>query len=144
MESLDSESLQKPHVTFSGRSRQGGKTKFKPGVSANPGGKSKLIVAMRHALAECSAEGVQFLRSVINGELVKGSIDGEAVECTPSVDQRLKAVELCMRYSLHMPKALTPEEMDAHDTGEISGDAKALLTKVAAEELVKYLKANGH
>lgn len=140
MESLDSESLQNIQVNKVIRGQRG----FPKGKSGNPGGRPRFITVMRERMASACADGVEFLHEVIKGKPIRCTIDGEELDVTPTIANRTEATALVMKYTLHQPKALTPEEMDAHDAGEVGGETKAVLTKLAAEEVAKYLKANGH
>lgn len=71
----------------------------------NPGGEPKWVNAVKTALQSSAAHGAALLHAVIRGEPQKMTIQGEQVEVTPSIENRLKAVEIALRYTVPAPKA---------------------------------------
>lgn len=75
------------------------------GSSLNPGGQPKWVPAVRLALEKSAVLGSALLESIVKGEPQKMTLEGEMVEVTPSIENRIKAVELVFRYTIPPPKA---------------------------------------
>lgn len=90
----------------------------------NPGGEPKWVNAVKSGLQTAAEETSRFVLSVIKGEPQKMTIQGEVVEVTPSIENRLKAGEIALKYTVPAPKtqlevtgaAMRPTWLDEIDT----------------------------
>jgi hypothetical protein len=120
-----------------GRLLEGNPLRFRRGVSGNPGGLPTWVKAVRDSLEDASAEGAALLTSIIRGEEVELlTRDGDVVKVKPSVESRLKAVEIALSYTVPRPSPRNHEA--AADAGP---ELRALPTE-ALEAIEAILDAH--
>lgn len=96
------------------------------GPSLNPGGKPAWVIAVRASLEGIvSRKGVRLLEQVIGGEAVDMKLEGETIQMTPELSDRLRALDLALQYSLAKPKQQV----------ELSGDPERPLEVVNLSKL---------
>lgn len=96
--------VSKPQVKASeARNAAGQITK---GHTGNPGGQPKWVNEVKSALETCASEGAAFLLSIIRGEATAQVVtrEGDVIEVGPSHENRLRAVDIALAYTMPKPK----------------------------------------
>lgn len=134
----------KAPAQVSGSERKG--RPFKKGQSGNPGGQPKWVSAIRDELEVCATKGSALLLKVIEGEPVPVVVgmpedtlvdeDGQerrrTILVTPELKDRLKAIELALKYTVPAPK----QEFEL--TGKDGGLVKVTKEVTEAEVLALW------
>lgn len=109
------------------------KGRFGVGNQANPGGQPAWVKAIRERLSVAADEGAALCLSVIRGEPTRLVVEGVEGEVVPEVADRLRAVEIALRYSVPVPKLEV----------EVSSPSPALerLRQASTEALIAALDA---
>lgn len=88
-----------------GRLTKGNTLGFRPGQSGNPGGLSAEVAEARRVLGkEGSREAALFLVRVVAGETFAMSIDGQDITMPADIDQRLRAADIILGYTMPKPQ----------------------------------------
>lgn len=106
------------------------------GAALNPGGQPAWVKELRDLLQDDAKAGRALLRRVIDGERVAKFVaeDGSEVEVAPRLEDRIKAAEIALRYTMPVPKQTL--EIEAGETTESAFKAltvEALLALAKAE-----------
>ena len=83
-------------------------TRFKPGVSGNPTGKSPWDKHFKHAAKLGGEEAVHFLRRILRGDEFEVRLDGKYVMASAELPQRQQAAVALLAF---VPKPKTEVEV---------------------------------